>query len=67
MVERCEPPNGTPAGTVCVLSNGNLKTKARWDGAWWRSIFQPPHGASPARVAECGWRFVRIAGEGEGG
>lgn len=66
--ERCAPPTNTPAGAVCVLRGPVLDRDvlATWDGerlkaAIWSYAF------TPEMLGGIGWRFVRVAGEGEGG
>ena len=62
MTDRCAPPNGTPAGTACVLVRSGVKTTFRWiDGRWVLAATMTPEVA-----AVRGWRFVRVAGEGDG-
>ena len=65
MTERCEPPAGTPPGTVCILTNGS-DLPWKWSGAGWYW-----HGdertAIPAESSyRHGWRFVRVVENGNG-
>ena len=72
MTNRCEPPDGTPAGTVCVLSCEGLTPyemdRVHFTGIW-NGMMWETKGAWPVSVrwaTLCGWRFVRVAGEGDG-
>ena len=68
MTDRCEPRDGTPAGTVCVLqttTGADTERNCVWMGDYWQfpsGIFRP----RPDSPALLGWRFVRVAGEGDG-
>ena len=70
MVERCEPPDGTPAGTVCILScEGDTPDDAdriEFRGVWNHHGMWETKGAfaiSARKADRCGWRFVRVRGE----
>ena len=63
--DRCEPPDGTPAGTVCVLRNEYGEHHVKWTGRNWHAGDSMFHVA-PETLSASGWRFVRVAGEGYG-
>ena len=64
---RCEPPKGTPAGTVCVLScegdTSHDRDRIEFHATWWDGRMWKRDGAWPVSPREadlCGWRFVRV-------
>ena len=66
MTDRCAPPDGTPAGTVCVLS---CEMEWYWVNGEWSATktSHPAFGHSPEDMRVDGWRFVRVAGDEQRG
>ena len=65
--ERCEPPEGTPEGTVCVLERRRGETTSvitpMWMGDGWNVATGGDIIVGPAVLGARGWRFVRVAGD----
>lgn len=65
--KRCEPPEGTPEGTVCVLERRRGETTAvitpTWMGDGWNVATGGDIIVSPAVLGARGWSFVRVAGD----
>ena len=58
----CRPPEGTPDGTVCVLLTADMRLNAKWVAPMWIwSHDGMEMGASPAFMADMGYRFHSIA------
>jgi len=68
MTAECRPPEGTPDGTVCWMTDGAGKYECvQWEaGAYIR--FGMATEYTPRYFSACGWRFHSIATlpEGEG-
>lgn len=64
MPDECRPPEGTPDGTVCVLTYGKTQKKIKWRTRYgdkrWVSLVSGITN-SPGVMGAAGWRFHSIA------
>lgn len=66
MSDECRPPEGTPAGTVCVLALERVHARQlewTWTGEGWTKPTLAGWATLAKPMAALGWRFHSFAGQ----